>query len=205
MRSFKSNNTLYCLFCIILFGMAMALVVGCGEGGGPLDELGGRYVFNLTLNDGQEDGTQDIDLIRNLDCSNDGAATTDDIEIFTQVYGTITASVAAEAPGIELKRFSVSYIPTPSLDEFGVYQDPPVIPDQLELETSFFIDSGETASETIIVMTFDTKEFVVNNFPLTLDSALYTIEIEVVYETYEGDEETYRFYKDVTMSNFDRC
>jgi hypothetical protein len=104
-----------------------------------------------------------------------------------------------------LLRYTVNYYPAPSLDDNGVWQDPPPIPSQSPLITSEFVDSGQTGTQRIIIMTFDTKGYVVANFPASLFSALYTIEVEVVYENYEGNEETYRFYKDVTMSFFDRC
>jgi hypothetical protein len=199
MRLFNLDNKLFLPICLMFIAL---LLFGCG-GSDLFDEQGGRYVFDLNITDGDESDTQDIDLTRDLDCDDDGTA--DDPETYTQVYGDISVSVAPDAPGLTLLRYTVNYYPALSLDDNGVWQNPPPIPSQSPLITSEFVDSGQTATERIIIMTFDTKGYVVANFPAALFSALYTIEVEVVYENYEGNEETYRFYKDVTMSFFDRC
>jgi hypothetical protein len=199
MRLFNLDNKLFLPICLMFITL---LPLGCGESD-LFDEQGGRYVFDLIITDGDESNTQDIDLTRDDDCDDDG--TPDDPELYTQVYGDITVSVAPDAPGLTLLRYTVNYYPALSLDDNGVWQNPPPIPSQSPLITSEFVDSGQTATQRIIIMTFDTKGFVVANFPASLFSALYTIEVEVVYENYEGNEETYRFYKDVTMSFFDRC
>jgi hypothetical protein len=180
MRLFNLDNKLFLPICLMFITL---LPLGCGESD-LFDEQGGRYVFDLIITDGDESNTQDIDLTRDDDCDDDG--TPDDPELYTQVYGDITVSVAPDAPGLTLLRYTVNYYPAPSLDDNGVWQNPPPIPSQSPLITSEFVDSGQTGTQRIIIMTFDTKGFVVANFPASLFSALYTIEVEVVYENYEA-------------------
>jgi len=198
------------LGCIGLILISAMVIHGCGSGNDLLDEVGGRYVFDLELADGGEDAVHQIDLVQILDCDADGTAD-DPEDPLTDVIGTISVEVVDDAPGVTMLSYVVNYYPTPGVDSGGIVRTPPAITSKSGQFNSFFVDSGGSNADSIIVMTHDQKNTLVNALaadPATYGNVvtvLYSIEVAVTFQDYEGNTTTKYLYIDVEMFNVDRC
>jgi hypothetical protein len=194
------------LGCIGLFMVLAMLINGCGSGNDLLDEVGGRTTFDMELLDGDEDNVQQIDVSEIQDCNGDG--TLDDPEDpLTPVLGEIIVTVASDSPGLSLLSYVVNYIPVLTVDENNVYQTPVTILSKSGQFNSFNVDSGGEGSDSFIIMTLGQKAVVYDYLAVTptLVTALYTIEVVLTYQDYEGNTTTRSVYRDVEIGHIDRC
>jgi hypothetical protein len=200
-----------CIGLLIGFLIGSAIIIGCGSGNDLLDEVGGRTVVDLSLSDAGNSGVHEIDIVQNLDC--DGDPTTNDPEDFFEVTGTITVTVADDAPGLTMLSYVVNYYAVPGADSKGVIQTPPAIESKQGQFNSFDVDSGASNSDTIIVMTIDQKLALASELwgagadpaYTNVDTVLYNIEVVITYQDYEGHTKTKSLYIDVNMGAYDNC
>ena len=194
---------------------ALALFIGCGGSDGFLDEANGRFTYSLTL----DDGGQSEDEIDILQSNCDGNATSsDDDEDFFATIGTITVSVASDAPGLTLKDYSIRYIPVASPTGNNTIENPPALMSPGSQGMSWYIGSGETKSTSIPVLSIDTKEeyrddvgfiqdpisLVVTVWP-ELDNAYYTIRITLNFEDDNQQDKTIEIEETVWLGPWDNC
>jgi hypothetical protein len=186
---------------IILIVLSFA---GCG-GNDLLDERGDRYILGLTISDGDEEPTSDIDVVRATDCTGDGTGEPEDN--YTNVYGTISVTVDTNVSGLELLGYTVTFIPLDSPTSIpGVYLTPPALQPKVTQISSFFPPTGTTATQQVLIMTVSQKEIVAAGLTPTCQTLLYQIIVDVRFKEVEGEEEiTKTFYEDVWMFNVNRC
>jgi hypothetical protein len=196
------------LGCIGLILISAMVIHGCGSGNDLLDEVGGRNVFELVLSDAGEEGSHEIDIVQNPDC--DGDLTTSDPEDFTELDGIITVTVAADAPGLTLLSYVVHYHAVPGVDTVGVVQVPPAIASKQGQFNSFFVDSGDSYTDSLILMTIDQKYTLVDDLAAdatytNVATVLYNIEVEITFQDYEGNTSTKSLFIDANMGGYDNC
>ena len=192
-----------CIGSLIL----MLIISGCGSGNDLLDEVGGRTTYDLTLGDGGDDDVLQVDISQITDCNGDGA-TDDPEDPLTPVLGEITVSVASDAPGLTLLSYVVNFIRIPTVDMNNTAQTPVQLASNSGQFNSFDIDSGTVGtSDAFLIMTVNQKAVVYDYLAATptLISALYTIEVVLTFQNYEGETITKSVYRDVEMGHIDRC
>lgn len=193
----KPLPPLFIIFLVLSFA-------GCG-GNDLLDERGDRYILDLTISDGDQEPTADIDVVRATDCDGDGTAD-DPEDNYTNVYGTISVTVATNVSGLELLGYTVTFIPLDSPTSTGGYLTPPALQQKVTQISSFFPGTGATATEQVLIMTVSQKDIVAAALTPTCQTLLYQIIVDVRFKEVEGEEEiTKTFYEDVWMFNVNRC
>jgi hypothetical protein len=194
------------VFCFIVFLAGLLVMSGCGSNDG-LDELGGKFTFDLTLSDGGQDGTSVVDVVQNPDC--DGDPNTSDPELFTDTTGTLTITVAADsATGIEVEGYRVDYIPQISPDGLGGSFTPPSL-NSITLGKTFYAPIGATTDSpsAFLIVGVGTKEEFLNETPSL--GGFYTIHLTIYYR-YDTDDrnDTPRsrtINRDVELNNYNNC
>ena len=192
------------LSIIILFALGCIWIYSCGSGSDLLDEQNSNYTGFISFSDGGQEDTLTIDVLRDLDCDNDGNAT--DPEPFTDVLARINISVDENAPGITLRDYQIEFIPISTPDPFGTPIMPPDLTDLTAHGSfTFSVPSGGDGSFTITCMNFNTKDQFVLNWPATLENARYTIRVTLNFEDEYLEERQIILERTVLLDDYDRC
>lgn len=210
MRPTKSNF-------IGLMGLVLgaALIIACGGTDGFLDESNDRFTYSVTLDDGGSSELQ-VDILQS-NCDGNTTSSEDDEDFFATL-ATITISVDELAPALTLKNYTIEYIPVQSPDGDNLIADPPPLLNPGTSYLSWQIDSGQIASESIPLISIDTKEdyrdlvgivqdpitLAVTVFP-ALTNSYYRIRITLDFEDENNQEETIVIERTVLFGPWDNC
>jgi len=173
------------------------LMIGCGG----LDEVGQRYVSRMVIEDNGTE-TLDIDVVRG-DC--DGEP-----EPFTNVFAIFTVSVAEDALGLTLQKYSIQYLPVYTPDGTGNVVLPPTLESPGDMIDNFDVASGATGTLQIVCMDIDTKEEYVNEWLsdpelVNLDISQYIIRITFFFKDQANKDVVFKIDRTVNLANFDNC
>jgi hypothetical protein len=209
---------------LIILILGALCVYGCGGGSdGPLDEMGQRYVPFLEVVDNEEETIQ-VDTVQD-------ACSATEWEDYSDTLANVVITVAKDAPGITLERYTIEYIPLGSPDSSGAVVLPPILSYPATGYSTFSIPSGGSGILPITLVSVDTKdEFNIDmgwlyydaTFvdpvtgevgawlynvpePNELQIARYTFRITLYFkDTYSGDRNI-KIDRTIYLSNYSHC
>ena len=204
MQTFKLTRRLTCRF--VLLPIIFIFLGACGTS--DVSDVERDFWASMTVSDGGNDPTRDIDLTMDTDCNDDGTA--DDPETFTNVNADITIVVNDSGLAIRVESYSVDFFPWQGDDGSGSVITPPSLnsyPDAML--NSDWIDTGTSSTISgVTVLTFDTKdEYLAKRAAAGLvnEVGLYTISVTLSVVDEEGNRFSLVVNEQVSLSFYDNC